>query len=174
MVAWVCALASFLCGMALSTRALGRRPRGPWLLDMHRYLGGVSVAFVALHLVAIVADTFVHFGIADVFVPFASSYRPSAIAWGVVAFWLLVAVEVSSLAMRRLPRTAWYGIHLSSYVVAVAATMHGLYAGTDAANPAFRWIGLGALGVAGFFTIYRVIAPVESGGKNPTGARTQG
>ena len=62
-------------------------------------------------------------------VPFATSYRTTAVAWGVLAFWLLVAVEVSSLVMHRLPRRTWYGIHLTSYVIAVAATLHALYTG---------------------------------------------
>ncbi len=172
-IAWGAALGSLLCGMALSTRALGRRPRGPWLLDLHRYLGGLAVAFVGLHLVALIADNFVHFDIVDVLVPFVGDYRSGAVAWGVLAFWLLLAVEVSSLVMHRLPRRTWYGIHLSSYGVAVAATLHGLYVGTDTANPIFRWIALITLGLIGFFTIYRLMAPVESGGKSSTGANAR-
>lgn len=173
LIAWAAALASLLLGMALSTHALGRRPRRPWLLDVHRYLGGVSVAFVGLHLVALVADNFVHFGVTDLLIPFATGYRTTAVAWGVLAFWLLAVVELSSLVMHRLPRRAWYGIHLTSYVVAVAATMHGLYAGTDTTNPLYRWVGLAALGLTGFFTIYRVLAPVESRGRNSTGTKAR-
>jgi predicted ferric reductase len=169
-IAWATALGSLVWGMALSTRALGRRPRGPWLLDVHRYLGGLSVAFVGLHLVALVADSFVYFSILDLLVPFATSYRSSAVAWGILAFWLLLAIEVSSLLMHRLPRKAWYGIHLSSYVVAVAATLHGLYVGTDTANPMFQWIGLITLGLIGFFSIYRVMAPAEPRGRGSAGA----
>ena len=165
-IAWGAALASLFCGLALSTRALGRKPRGPWLLDLHRYLGGLSVAFVGLHLAALIADNFVHFTVADLLVPFATGYRTTAVAWGVLAFWLLIAVEVSSLAMRRLPRAAWYGIHLTSYAIAVAATLHALYTGSDTSNPAFRWTGLLSLGLVGFFTIYRVLAPAESRKRN--------
>lgn len=172
-VAWVAALGSVLVGLALSTRALGRRPRGPWLLDLHRYLGGLTIAFVALHLLALTADDFVHFGVADLLVPFASGYRTTAVAWGVLALWLLIAIEASSLMMNRLPRAVWYDVHLTSYVVAVAATLHGLYAGTDSSNPAFRWIGITGLGAVGFFTIYRAIAPAESGGNDPAGARAR-
>jgi predicted ferric reductase len=143
------------------------------MLDLHRYLGGLSVAFVGLHLVALLADNFVQFSIADLLVPFATSYRTTAVAWGVLAFWLLVAVECSSLVMHRLPRKGWYGIHLTSYVIAVAATLHGLYVGTDTTNPTYRWIGLAALGLTGFFTIYRVLAPAEPRGRRSTGAKAR-
>ena len=173
-IAWAAALASLAFGMALSTRALGRRPRGPWLLDVHRYLGGISVAFVGLHVVALIADNFVHFGVAR------SSSSRSSRATGRVRSrgacspsGFFSPSKSSSLVMHRLPRKTWYGIHLSSYVIAVAATLHGLYAGTDTSNPMFRWIGLTALGLTGFFTIYRVLAPAESGGKNSAEARAR-
>jgi len=168
-IAWGAAVVSLLCGLALSTRALGRKPRGPWLLDLHRYLGGLSVAFVGLHLGALIADNFVHFTVVDLLVPFATSYRTTAVAWGVLAFWLLVAVEASSLVMHRLPRKTWYGIHLTSYVIAVTATVHALYTGSDTSNPAFQWAGLVALGLIGFFTIYRVLAPTESRRRDSVG-----
>ena len=75
--------------------------------------------FLAVHLGALVADSYVHFGVADLLVPFASSWKSGAVAWGVVAFWFLIAVEVSSLMMRRLPRRTWRAIHLTSYLAAV-------------------------------------------------------
>ena len=57
-------------------------------------LGGLAVMFTAIHLAALVADSYVHFGLADLTVPFASSWQPGAVALGVVAMWLLLAVEV--------------------------------------------------------------------------------
>lgn len=80
-VAWALALASVLWGIALATRALGDKPKAPWLLDLHRHLGGLTVAFTGIHLAALVADTYVHFGWADLFVPFASGWRTGAVAW---------------------------------------------------------------------------------------------
>ena len=39
-VAWLLAAMAVLWGLALSTRALGAKPRAPWLLDLHRFIGG--------------------------------------------------------------------------------------------------------------------------------------
>ena len=44
-VAWGLAAASVVWGLALSTRLLGRRPRPGWLLDLHRFLGGLALSF---------------------------------------------------------------------------------------------------------------------------------
>ena len=64
-----------LWGIALATRALGPNPKAPWLLDLHRHLGGLTVLFTGIHMGALVADTYVHFGLADLLVPFASPWK---------------------------------------------------------------------------------------------------
>ena len=116
-VAWLMLTASVIWGIVLSTKAFPEHRRPAWLLDLHRWLGGLAVAFTAIHLGALVADSYVHFGLADVTVPFASQWKPGAVALGIAAMWLLVAVEATSLAMKRLPRRTWRLIHLSSYAV---------------------------------------------------------
>jgi DMSO/TMAO reductase YedYZ heme-binding membrane subunit len=158
-VAWACAVGSVLWGLALSTRTLGKRPRAPWLLDLHRFLGALTIAFVALHLIALVADNYVHFGLAELFVPFASDWKAGAVAWGIVALYPLLAVEATSLLMKRIPKRVWRTIHLSSYVVAVTATAHMFTAGTDRANPVLRWAAAGSAAAILFGTVYRLLAP---------------
>ena len=61
-------------------RALGDKPKAPWLLDLHRHLGGLTVLFTGLHMAALVADSYAQFGLADLLVPFASEWRPGAVA----------------------------------------------------------------------------------------------
>ena len=43
-------------------------------------------------------------GPAELFVPLASAWKPGAVAWGVVALYLLLAIEITSLLQRRIPR----------------------------------------------------------------------
>jgi DMSO/TMAO reductase YedYZ heme-binding membrane subunit len=89
----------------------------------------------------------------------SEGYRPGAVTWGVVAFWFLVLVEGTSLLMKRIPKNVWHTIHLTSYVVAVTATVHLLTAGTDSTTPALRWAALfGAIMIV-FFSVYRLLAP---------------
>jgi DMSO/TMAO reductase YedYZ heme-binding membrane subunit len=158
-VAWALGVTSVLWGVALATRALGKVPRAPWLLDLHRFLGGATVLFVVLHVGAVVADSYVHFGVADVLVPFASDWEPGAVASGVIALWLLLAVEVTSLLRQRLPKRAWRAVHLFSYLVAVLTTAHLLMAGTDAGNPIFQVVAFAWVPVTGFFLVYRWVGP---------------
>ena len=131
LVAWALAALSILWGLALSTRALGRKPRAPWLLDLHRFLGGLTVVFVFVHMTGLWADQYVHFSVTQLLVPFAATWKPLAVAWGVVAFYLLLAVELTSLLRSRVPARVWRVVHLSSFVLFALATIHLLGAGTD-------------------------------------------
>ena len=134
-VAWALLAASVVWGLFLSTRL---RPAGAapaWMLDLHRFLGGLAVVFVGVHVGAIVLDSYVHFGLADVLVPFAASWHPWWVVWGTVAMYLLVAVELTSLTRRWLPARLWRRVHVLSLPLFALASVHFLLAGTDAGNP---------------------------------------
>jgi DMSO/TMAO reductase YedYZ heme-binding membrane subunit len=157
-VSWALAALAVIGGLQLSTR-LVRRAAPAWMLDMHRFLGGLAVAFLGLHLLGLAADQFVGFSVGDFLVPFVSSYKPAAVGLGVIAMYLLLAVEITSLLMRRLPRRTWHAVHLSSYVIFVVATVHGLTAGTDRHNAVFQWACLLTAGVVLMMTLVRVWSP---------------
>jgi hypothetical protein len=120
-VAWVAATASVVWGLLVSGKLVRRRRLPAWILDLHRYLGTLTCAFVAVHLVALVADSYTDFGLRELFVPMASAWRPFAVAWGVLALYGVVIIQVTSWGMRALPRNVWRAIHMSSYLVFVMA-----------------------------------------------------
>jgi len=156
--AWALAAGSVLWGLFLSTGILQGRPRRPWLLDLHRYLGGLTIVFTAIHLAALVADNFVQFNIVDLLVPFASEWRPGAVAWGVVAFWLLLAVEITSLLRRRgISERVWRAVHAASFLLFGFATVHGLQAGTDAENAFIFWPAAVVTGAVIFLSWWRIL-----------------
>jgi hypothetical protein len=62
-VAWALAAAAVVWGLALSTRVPVRRPRRPWLFDLHRFLGGLALSFTGVHVLSVVADSYVHFSL---------------------------------------------------------------------------------------------------------------
>lgn len=161
LTAWIASLGASVIGLALATRTLGSRPKGPWLLDVHRGLSGITVVFVVAHVVALVADSYVHFGAAEVLVPGMSDWRPAAVAAGVVAFWVLAAVVVTSLATKHIPKRVWRTVHLTSYAAAVSATIHTFTAGTDASHPGVLLVAGVATLSAVFMFAYRRLAPAK-------------
>ncbi|MEZ5208942.1 MAG: hypothetical protein R2690_18670 [Acidimicrobiales bacterium] len=68
--------------------------------------------------------------------PGVADWRTTAVAFGVLAMWLLVAVAVSEpVDAQAAAQRTWRLIHLSSYLAAVSATVHELTAGADATRP---------------------------------------
>lgn len=140
LVGWGLLAATTLWGLALSTKVLGKKPRPNWILDLHRWLGGAAVIFTGVHVASLLADKYVHFGLTSLLVPLAAKWHPVAVAWGVVAMYLLLAVELTSLARARLSKKLWRRVHFASFLLFVMATVHGLAAGTDTKSTAARMI----------------------------------
>jgi len=172
LIAWAVVTASILWGLALSTRLIRRKGVPAWVLDMHKFLGTLSVVFVAVHLLALWADNFVHFGPAELFVPMASSWRPGPVAWGIVATYLLAAIQLTSWTMRRLPRRLWHAVHLTSFPMFVLVTVHGFTAGADNMNLAVQWVALTASLLVIFLLTFRFLVP-RRGSRSSTAARSE-
>jgi predicted ferric reductase len=169
LVAYGLLAASTIWGLAVSTRLLGRWPAPGWTLDLHRYLGGLAVAFTGIHLAALLLDTYIQFDLVDLLVPLAAAWRPRAVAWGVVALYLLVAVQATSLARRRLPHRLWRRIHLTTFPLLLAATAHLLSAGSDRANPAVLTMVSATAAAIVFLLLFRLLRQLHL--SRPTASR---
>jgi sulfoxide reductase heme-binding subunit YedZ len=157
-VAWLMLTASVLWGVVLATDLFPRWRRPSWLLDLHRWLAGLTIFFLGGHLATLLLDRNGGFGVLDVLVPFSSSWRPTAIAVGIVAMWLLLAVEGTALAMRRLSKTWWRDVHIASYWVFWAACIHAALAGTDTSKTLYTVTSLAAVAAVVFAVSYRVLS----------------
>ena len=166
-IAWSLVTMSMCWGLFISTKAVAKASTPAWLLDFHRYLGGLSVVFTGVHLAGLVGDNYVYFGWAELFVPMASEWQPGAVAFGVVGFYLLIAIEVTSLAMKRLPRRIWRWVHRSSFVLYFVATYHAIAAGTDAENLWFRMAALASVNIVAFLTVVLILAKRKAALVNP-------
>jgi DMSO/TMAO reductase YedYZ heme-binding membrane subunit len=109
-----------------------------------------------VHLAGLVADSYTHWGPSDLLVPLATSWRPGATALGIVAAYLLVAIEGTSLAMKRIPKRVWRAVHMTSFGLYVVATGHLLTAGTDRHNPLLLGVVVASTLAVVFGTVYRI------------------
>jgi len=101
-------------------------------VELHRNLALLSIAFLAIHIVTAVLDPFTSLGIAAAIVPLASSYRPVAVALGVVSVDITLAVIVTSLLREHLGQRLWRTVHWASYASWPLAVAHTITAGSDA------------------------------------------
>jgi DMSO/TMAO reductase YedYZ heme-binding membrane subunit len=142
MLAAILMVAGLILGVLAATRALKDIDRPAWLIALHRWFSVLTVIAVITHLVALVADSYMHFGLVELLVPGMSSWRPLAVTLGVVALYLFAVVHVSSVAMKRLPKVWWRRLHLLSYLSVWAAVMHAGTAGTDTSSVVYRAVAV--------------------------------
>ena len=157
-VAWVMLGATCVWGILMSTRSF-RAHRPAWMLDMHRWFGALAIITTGVHLASLVADSYVYFGWKQLFVPSGSDWKPAAVTWGVLAVYLMVVIQLTSLVMHRLPRRLWHSVHLLSYVMFGFATVHGVLAGTDRANRVYVLAVALIVSVVTLGLVFRVVRP---------------
>jgi len=156
-VAWMLTVAAICWGLTFSAKLIRKKGIPAWLADLHAFLGTLTLVFLGVHLVALVADSYTRFGPLELFVPMASEWKPGPVTWGIVAMYLLVVVQVTSWLRLRLPRRLWHAVHLGSFAVLGTATVHGILSGTDWDTGAAMWVLALGLGFTGASVIARLV-----------------
>jgi len=129
-------LLSLTTVLGLLSASRVRTPRWPAFaqVDLHRRATMLALAFLGIHVVSSVLDTYVHVGLVSVFIPFTSSFKPFWTGLGAVAVDLLAALAISSALRQRIAPRVWRGLHWLAYGCWPVAMAHALGAGTDASR----------------------------------------
>jgi methionine sulfoxide reductase heme-binding subunit len=149
-------------GLAMSTRLLGPK-RQKLLLPLHRTLAWTGLSMVALHVGALLLDPVLHFGVLSVLVPGTPTWRPAAVALGVVAGWLSLALAASFNARRWIGQKGWRRLHYASFAAFWLALGHAVLAGTDLRGFGGPLTALLAAGPVLWLTFYRLLMPRTTG-----------
>ena len=157
LTAYVAVTAAVAFGIVVRTRPFARL-KATRSLELHRSLAIAAMAAVALHGVALVLDTTVKVSPTALVVPGLVAYRPAAVAAGVIGGWLFVLITSSFWLRRHIGARAWRRLHWFTYALFGLATIHGITAGTDAAQPWARGLYLGAVGAVTAATAWRALA----------------
>jgi predicted ferric reductase len=116
----------------------------------HRALGITFAVAVFLHIFALLFDHFAPFTIWQLLIPWLSNYKPATIfgfhvgtiyvALGVLAFYGVVIVMISSFVWLEKKPALWKLLHLLSYIIMLFVFIHALFLGTDLVHGTFRWV----------------------------------
>ena len=122
-----------------------------------RAMGLAFFVAVLVHGFSLLFDSYIRFNLIQVLFPFASNYRVTTIlhhkvgslyvALGIIAFYLILAIVLSSLYWIDKKPHRWKSLHFLAYLVMVFVFIHALYIGTDFARGIFRtlWILFGII-----------------------------
>ena len=157
-VAFALLLSSVLLGLGVSSRVFDGWLVRPWVFDMHQFLSVFSVVAMLFHALVLLPDPYAQFSVVNLFVPFASPYRPFAVGLGAIALYGSAIVVASTYAKRWLGQRGWRALHYASFLLFIAAVAHGVIAGTDSGEAWAQVVYLGGGLAVLFLTFFRILA----------------
>jgi sulfoxide reductase heme-binding subunit YedZ len=117
-------------GLLMSTKLLKRR--GADLVVTHEILSLSTIVAIVVHGVALLGDQYLHPSVADISIPFVSSYKSIWTSLGIVSGWTLILLGLSYYARRRIGATRWRKLHRFTALAWLVGIAHALGEGTDA------------------------------------------
>jgi sulfoxide reductase heme-binding subunit YedZ len=117
-------------GLLMSTKLL--KGRTSELRSSHDTLALATIVAIVVHGVALLGDQFLHPSIADIAIPFVSSYKTFWTSLGIVGGWGLTLLGLSYYARRYVGAARWRKLHRFTALAWLAGLAHALGEGTDA------------------------------------------
>jgi sulfoxide reductase heme-binding subunit YedZ len=144
-------------GLVVSSKILDSFMERAFTYDFHEYLSWLGLAFIATHVIVLMADKYLPYTIWQVLIPFLSPYRPFWVGVGIIAFYLSLLVTVTFYMKKKIGAELFRKIHYLSLVAYVGATLHGLYAGTDSVLPLANLLYKGTFLITLFLVVYWIV-----------------
>jgi predicted ferric reductase len=158
--AYILLTLAVVVGLALSTK-IQSPSRWPRLLnnELHNFLTLLSTIFLVVHVLAVWIDPFTHFGLNEILIPLASTYRPVWMALGIVGLYLGIAIGISTWLRPHIGYKLWRSLHVLTLGIFALATLHGFGTGSDTQTWWGLGIYLGSLVLVGSLLCRRVLSP---------------
>jgi predicted ferric reductase len=99
----------------------------PW----HDHLWVFVIAFLAAHILSLVADPKAGVDFVGAFIPGMSEYRSSPVALGTLALYAFLATALTARYTKLLPPGAWLSLHRLAVLIFGLSWVHGMLSGTD-------------------------------------------
>jgi sulfoxide reductase heme-binding subunit YedZ len=97
----------------------------------HEVLSLATMVAIAVHALALVADSYLHPSLLDVTVPFVFSYKTLATSLGIIAGWGIITLGLSYYVRGRIGVERWKLIHRFTLLFWIAGLIHTFAEGTD-------------------------------------------
>jgi methionine sulfoxide reductase heme-binding subunit len=134
--------AAVCAGVAMGGRMLRRR--GPDLRATHEALSLAAMVAIVVHAGALLGDSYLSPSLADITIPFVSSFNRLWTSVGIVCGWLTLILGLSYYWRARIGVARWRRLHRWTAVVWLASVAHAIGEGTDVGQAWFL-LGVGAL-----------------------------
>ncbi len=157
-----------LFGLAISlARVTGERVI--WhIQELHYTFATLTVVLMAGHMITLVLDTYLPFSLANLFLPLSQPISPFTVDLGVLGFYGMLTLLLSSWLKKRMTYSVWRAIHYVSFATFILVTVHGWLTGSDSATTWMRSLYFGCtIAVAALMAARIFISPLPHKGNPP-------
>lgn len=133
--------------------------------ELHNFLTLLALVFVGIHMLASWLDPFTRFGLNEILIPLVSHYRPAWMALGIIAFYLGLAIGISTLIRPIIGYPWWRRLHVFTLLIFALVTVHGIATGSDTRTWWGLFIYIFSVTLVGGLLIRRLLVPVTARGR---------
>jgi sulfoxide reductase heme-binding subunit YedZ len=160
-VAFIFLWLSMLLGLLLTTKFGKSWPGLAVSNDFHQFVSLFGLFFVLLHILLLLGDAYMNTNLWQLFIPFGGiSYRPLEVALGQIGFYGWIALVGSFYVRKLIGKGAWRAVHFSSFVMFIAALIHGVTSGTDTNTVLMQVLYWMSAGSVIFLVLIRVMTAI--------------
>lgn len=124
-------------GLSIRNPILKKIIKPAYSFDFHCFVAAMAVFWALIHGTVLIFDAKLRFNLKDVLVPFVSKttlVEPKYLALGIMAFYLMVVMTITSYLRSHLNHKLWRVLHFLNPVAFVFVVVHGYMNGTDMKN----------------------------------------
>jgi len=124
-------------GLSIRNPILKKIIEPVYSFDFHCFVAALAVLWALVHGTVLIFDPKLGFHLKDVFLPFVSQttlVEPKYLALGIVAFYMMAVLTVTSYLRSHLNHKFWRVLHFFNPVAFLFVVTHGYMNGTDMKN----------------------------------------
>jgi predicted ferric reductase len=149
---------SMMLGSGITNKLGSLWPGLPSTIELHEYTSILGLAFGIFHGLILLGDKFMGYTLAQVLVPFTSSYQTLAVGFGQTALYIWAILDISFYIRKVIGKKAWRAIHFASFLTFVSVLYHALISGSDSMSMAMQYTYLGTGSLLIFMVLYRILS----------------
>jgi predicted ferric reductase len=150
---------SMALGLGITNKMARLWPGAPAAFAIHEYVSLLGLAFAGFHALIILGDHFIHFTLAQILIPFATTdYHPFWVGLGQIGFYVWALLAATFYVRPLIGQKSWRFLHYGSFGMYLLAIFHGLFSGTDTSTSwaqNYYWYSIGSLL---FLLMYRILS----------------
>jgi sulfoxide reductase heme-binding subunit YedZ len=129
---------------------------------LHSFTGWLGLLFSITHGLVLIYDTYVGYSFLEILVPFTAKKDSFEIALGIISFYIIFALVLSSDLLGRIGIKSWRVMHFLSFPAFLFALYHGVAIGTDTAIPEIKLFYALTGSIVAFLIVIRILKRADT------------